>query len=209
LRLKHKRSCPIKGELQREEESNMSGFIIPSEKKKGFYKMPDAGGHYFGRLQVGRLWGQISLILFLTRLSTKWAIMEPSHPFGLGDLAHEDGRPMPDHVSHHTGVGADIFVIRKDGLQRNDRRNLTTWADKEYDRERTTKLARLISELRSDFPMIQFLYNDEEVRKVVPGIQKVTGHDEHMHVLLTGKHPYTQEQIEANLRICYSYDTTT
>jgi hypothetical protein len=143
----------------------MYGFIIPSEKKKGFYKMPDAGGHYFGRLQAGRLWGQISLILFLARLSTKWALMEPSRPFGLGDLANEDGSPMPDHTSHFSGVAADIFVIRKDGKQRNDLVNLTTWNDPEYDRERTTKLARLISELRTDFHMIQFLYNDKEVQK--------------------------------------------
>ena len=187
----------------------MSGFIIPSEKKKGFYKMPDAGGHYFGRLRVGRLWGQISLILFLTRLSTRWALMEPTRPFGLGDLAHEDGRPMPDHVSHFSGVGADIYVINKDGVQRNDYQNKTTWADKGYDRERTTKLAQLISELRNDFPMIQFLYNDPEVIKAVSGIRPLAGHDEHMHILLTGKHPFTEEQIEAHLRICYSYDAAT
>lgn len=188
----------------------MSGFIIPSEKKKGFFRMPDAGGHYFGRLQARRFWGQISLILFLTRLSTKWALTEPNFPFGLGDLANEDGSPMPDHTSHFSGVGADIFIIRKDGKQRNDRINLTTWNDTDnYDSVRTTKLARLISELRTDFPMIQFLYNDKEVQKVVSGIRTLAGHDEHMHVLLTGQHPYTKEQIEANMKICYSYDTTT
>ena len=86
-------------------------MIIRSKKNPNFYKMPKGFGHYFGRLKVGRLWGQISLILFLTRLSIRWASIEPTHPFGLGDLANEDASAMPDHVSHSTGVGVDIFLL--------------------------------------------------------------------------------------------------
>src|SRR5688572_6764046 len=136
----------------------MSVTIVPSKKNPMFFRMPEAYGHYFGRLPVGRLWGQLSLILFLTKLSVRWSAIEPTRPFGLGDLAMENGGPMPDHVSHHTGVAADIFPIRSDGLQRSMLVNKTTWADPTYDRGRTLKLVRLIAQLSTVFPMIQFLY---------------------------------------------------
>lgn len=166
--------------------------------------MPDGPGHYFGRAQVGRLWGQLSLILFLTRLSILWSIREPNHPFGLGDLAEEDGAPISDHESHRTGVAADIYVIRKDGKQRSMHQYMTTWQDPAYDLERNTQLARLISTLRVQFPMIQFLYNDPQVRKAVPGIQPKGGHDEHMHVLLHGEHPYTADHVNVLRKMHYT-----
>lgn len=70
--------------------------------------MPAGEGHYFGRLPEGRLWGQLDLIHFLTLLSAKWHLLAPSRPFGLGDLANEDGSAVSGHVSHSTGVAADI-----------------------------------------------------------------------------------------------------
>ena len=193
----------------------MATMIIRSEKNPNFYKMPDGFGHYFGRLQSGRLWGQISLILFLTRLSIRWASLEPTHPFGLGDLAYEDGRAMGDHKSHFDGRAADIFPIHKVGVRRNDKQNMIAWNSENYDLERTTKLAKLIADLRGGFPMQEFRFNDRKVIKevkTVPLIQEDTTtdwkkrqHDEHIHILLTGQHPFSKEEVELRLKMDWYY----
>lgn len=150
------------------------------------------------------MWGQLPLILFLTRLSVRWSRIEPARPFGIGDLAREDGRPTSDHVSHHTGVAVDIFPIRSDGLQRSMLVHKTTWADPAYDRPRNLELVRIIAELRSTFPMIEFLYNDPAARKLVPWITRFDEHDEHMHVLLTGQHSLAESEVSTMLRIAYT-----
>ncbi len=192
----------------------MATMIIRSEKNPNFYKMPDGFGHYFGRLQAGQLWGQISLILFLTRLSIRWASMEPTRPFGLGDLAFEDGGPST-HKSHFDGRAADIFPIHKAGVRRNDKQNMIAWNNENYDLERTTKLAQLIADLRPGFPMQEFRFNDTKVIKAVktvPIIQEDTTkdpkkreHDEHIHILLTGQHPFSKQEVEKRLKMDWAY----
>lgn len=181
----------------------MPDHITRSPNNKTFFRMPDGYGHYFARTS-GRVYGTMELIHFLTLLSALWYQKEPTHPFGLGDLAESDGRGMDDHKSHFDGKAVDIFTIPKDPSptqRRKDHKNIVTWADNLlYDQKRTEKLVRLIADLRDrGFPMIQFLYNDPKIS--VPGLTRKGGHDEHMHILLIGKRTYSDEQIEEKMRV--------
>jgi len=202
----------------------MSASIIQTTKASRFFRMPAGEGHYFARVPEARFWGQLDLIHFLTLLSAKWRLLAPSRPFGLGDLANEDGSAMSDHESHATGVAVDIFVFNKDPLKRrNGDANKTIWYDPrflhvpplqrpthpEYHRELTTKLMRLIAQLSRSFPMIQCLYNDlivlgdPEVQTMRTGAGQLrphVNHDDHLHVLLIGGRKYAKDEVEAMLR---------
>jgi len=179
----------------------MFGPVEQSKLYPLFFKMPTGLGHYFGRQQVGRFYGQKVLIAFLMQLSEKWVGLHQNHPFGIGDLANPDGSPMKDHYSHSTGVAADIFIIHQDGVRRDDTLNMITYKDAKYDKDRTTDLAKLIAVLTQQFRHIQFLYNDPDVRKAVtcsPPVQEmlVPDHSEHIHVLLNGIHPYSDDELD-------------
>lgn len=190
-------------------------FILPSLRNPGFYQVPSTPGHYYARASIGRFWGQLPLVLFVARLSTLWAIKHPTRPFGLGDLAREDGHEIDDHKSHTTGLGVDLYVINKLGIQRSWDRdrghvNVTTIAGKGYDAELTFELAKLVMELKKDFPFTQALFNDLKVKKAMPYFHtdmedhRKRQHDDHIHVLLQGKHPYSPEQLQELLRLRYN-----
>ena len=54
--------------------------------------------------------------------------------------------------------------------------------------------------------MHQVLYNDPEVLKAFPNqIEFRKGHDEHLHVLLKGIHPFSAEEVESRLQIDWYY----
>lgn len=97
----------------------MFGTIEQSKKHGAFYKMPTGPGHYFGRDAAGRKFGQPFLIVFLMELSNWRSMTHPSHPFGIGDIAEEDGRAMNDHKSHSFGSAVDLFIIHKQGVKRD------------------------------------------------------------------------------------------
>ncbi len=182
----------------------MFGPVEQSKSYPLFYKMPAGPGHYFGRLSAGRLYGQKFLIAFLVELSKQWFGKHARHPFGIGDIAAEDGRRLPDHVSHNTGAAVDLFVIHKNGAKRNGGTNRITYRDKEYDSAKTTDLARMISIKANEYKLVQFLYNDPNVQNTVrsaPPIQTHKGHDEHIHLLFNGQHPHTDEKLDRILGI--------
>ena len=182
----------------------MFGPVEQSKKFSPFYKMPTGPGHYFGRQAVGRLYGQKFLIAFLMELSKQWFGKNVQHPFGIGDIAAEDGGRLPDHESHNTGAAVDLFIIHSKGVKRNDRTNLITYKDKEYDSAKTTDLAKLISIKANEYKLIQFLYNDPNVQNTVrsvPAIRTFVGHDEHVHLLFNGQHPHTDEKLNSILGI--------
>ena len=165
--------------------------------------MPEGPGHYFGRLTAGRLWGQPFLIAFLMELSKAWVQKHPQHPFGIGDIAREDGASMPDHKSHDYGSAVDIFVIHKLGIKRNDKSNVVTYVHPGYDLARTSDLARQIASLSNTFQLQQFLYNDPKVQKLKatwPPIKTYVGHDEHIHLNFTGKHSYSKAKMNETFR---------
>lgn len=189
-------------------------LIVPSMGYPGMFQVPSAPGHYFARAPMARFWGQLPLVLFITQLSVEWALEHPTRPFGLGDLAHEDRRAMPDHKSHSTGLGVDLYVINKVGIQRGwdverGPTGVTTIHQKGYDAALTFELAQLVTKLKKDFPFIQALFNDEKVKKAMPHFhtdkedRRSSQHDDHIHVLLQGKHPYTPERVAELLRIRY------
>lgn len=176
----------------------MFGPIERSKKHRAFYKMPTGPGHYFGRQKVGRLYGQPFLIAFLMELSIWWRQAHMQHPFGIGDIAEVDGRPMPDHKSHQYGSAVDIFIIHKKGIKRNDKINMITYESVDYDFRRTSDLSYMISILAMRYPLIQFLYNDPQMPQVIrskPAIKPMGGHDEHIHLTFSGKYPYTKDQL--------------
>lgn len=178
----------------------MFGPVEQSKLFPVFYKMPTGPGHYFGRLAVGRLYGQKFLIAFLMELSKQWGAKHREHRFGIGDIAAEDGSPLPDHVSHTTGAAVDLFIIHKEGVQRNDKANMITYDQTDvYDFTRTTELAQMIAIKAQQFRLQQYLYNDPKVQKAVqssPPIQTFVKHDEHIHLLFNGKHPHTEEDLD-------------
>jgi hypothetical protein len=208
-----------------------SMIVRSSRASPGFYRMPRMAGHYFARPLV-RTWGQLALILFLVRLSARWAVKFPARPFGLGDLAHEDGRSMTDHQSHSTGVGVDLYVINERGLQRGWNEgptNVTQLGRSGYDAGLTKELALLVKEVvESGFPTIQVLFNDTTVQAAVgsvagsstpliktdrercgPPFPRATcgvQHDDHIHVLLRGTHPHSAEHVRALLALSWSME---
>lgn len=189
-------------------------LILPSVRNPGFFQVASAPGHYYARAPIKRFWGQLPLVLFLARLSVEWAVKHPTRPFGLGDMAREDGGPIPDHKSHTTGVGVDIYVINKLGIQRGwdvkrGSTGVTTIHSKGYDADLTFELAKLITTLKKEFPFTQALFNDTRVKKAMPHFHtdKEDGrsdqHSDHIHVLLHGEHPYTPERVKELLRLRY------
>lgn len=92
-------------------------MIIPSPNRHPTFLMDDGPGHYLASPNNAN-WGLLALVLFLTRLSQRWASVGPSgFPFGLGDLGNEDRSPPGGR--HHVGAGAvDIYIIHKQGLRR-------------------------------------------------------------------------------------------
>ena len=176
----------------------MFGPVEKSSKHSNFYKMPTGLGHYFGRDRVGRKYGQPFLIAFLMELSKWWYMLYPTHPFGIGDIAEPDGRPMSDHTSHTYGSAVDIFIIHKEGVKRDDKKNLIHYKSKQYDFEKNKYLAYMISVLLTRFPAQQFLYNDREIQKIIksnPPITSKINHDEHIHLTFIGKMPYGDEEL--------------
>jgi hypothetical protein len=191
-------------------QSHLSERMMASEampptvlrSKAGTFKMPEGPGHYFGRLLHKNLWGQLPVILFLTSLSERWASAgESDWCFGLGDLNTEDGTPVKSHETHK-GFAADIYVIHKRGLHRNDTENQANWRLPDtYDPKRTRKLVELISNLRHcQYPMTQVIYNDLEATKGLPRMETLVNHDEHIHVLMHGETPYSKEQVKTLLK---------
>ncbi|REJ77931.1 MAG: hypothetical protein DWQ47_16365 [Acidobacteria bacterium] len=177
----------------------MFGEIERSEKYPDFYKMPEGPGHYFARESAGRLYGLPFLIVFLMELSWKWRQQHPKFPFGIGDIAAEDGDLIADRPHHSSGMAVDIAVIHCDGVQSVDAFRWLTWMDDDYDLERTKDLAATITELGTRFQISEFIYNDPKVKpvkKTWPLISPRQGHDDHFHLTLSGRHPYTDEQMQ-------------
>jgi murein endopeptidase len=187
------------------------GYVIKTTNKSGFYRIPDRGlGYYLGREAAGRLWGQAFLILFLIELGERWFALNGYDPFGIGDIAEEDGRPMPDHNSHRFGSAVDLFIFHQDGLQRNDSVNAVSVLDPTtYDPNLTLQFVRLIKEFSARYGMQQILFNDDDVNKTVnaevPGHPPVlhdsttrnskNQHFDHVHVTFNGINQYKNQQI--------------
>lgn len=187
------------------------------EKGRGSrFKMPTGPFHYFARPTSAYKWGEPHLILFLMNLATFWPYA--NHRFGIGDLADRDPRnPVTGHVSHNGGNAVDIYVIdRVPGRERNESQNRVTYHDKyvrhkqvvteeRYDAEKTQMLANFVAWLSMSFPMIEILYNDQEVQRntasrprIVTDLDKrrnkqargerydnIWQHDDHIHCLLS------------------------
>lgn len=195
----------------------MPETIIPSQRKDArgrplSYQMPEGLGHYFATPNNAR-WGRLPLILFLTRLSARWALLEPGRPFGLGDLGYEDLRPVPSHKSHGGGLSADLYVIHAQGLRRSGGGatkpvNLAAYGHPSYDAARTLRLAREVARVRSEgYAFTRWYFNDPTVQQAFPSIRTDTQdrrsrqHDDHMHLQLQDRHPYAPQHVETLLRL--------
>ncbi|MEZ5426212.1 MAG: penicillin-insensitive murein endopeptidase [Pyrinomonadaceae bacterium] len=186
------------------------GYITRTNKGTGFYQLPEAGlGYYLGRKEAGRVWGQPFLILFLLELGERWFSLRGNSPFGVGDLAEEDGREIRDHNSHRFGSAVDLYIFHKNGLRRNDFLNQVSCLDKTtYDQDTTLEFVKLIKNFSARYVMQQILFNDNQVNQEV---NKVGGHPpvtddsktkqsqgqhyDHIHITFNGKSPYSPKQI--------------
>lgn len=172
------------------------------KKKKGckeYWKMPPGPGHYFDedRRKYDHFWGKRHMIDFLMELSETWGYFEPDHPFGIGDISKECGGEMrAGHLSHRRGVDVDIYVIRKDGLQKRThylRRDKDDPTKDEYDQKRTTELAQLVFDTVGRHMVDKFFFDDPDVQRAVGGITNPWNardqHGDHFHIRLKAKAP--------------------
>ncbi len=91
----------------------------------------------------------------------------------IGDISFEDGKKMYEHHSHRIGCHVDIRPISKN----KNSYSPTKINDKDYDHERTKKLAEIIL---SQSQVLTVLFND----KSIPGVKSYAGHDDHLHIKL-------------------------
>ena len=178
-----------------------------------FYRIPDFGsGYYLGLKANRRHWGQAFLILFLIELGQRWASLQSKHPFGIGDIANENGSLVTGHISHTQGTAVDLYIIHKDRLKRDNGSNAITWNEKAYDRDRTLQFVKLIKVFSLRYGMMQILYNDPYVIKEankLGGWPLVTDdsktehskdqHHDHIHITFTGKIPYASHKRVAEI----------
>ncbi len=185
------------------------GYIIRTKTRSGFFRIPDRGlGYYLGREAAGRLWGQPFLILFLLEMGESWFSLQGNSPFGIGDIAEEDGRPMPDHNVHRFGSAVDLFIFHKDNLRRDDRVNAVWVQDPNYDQDLTLEFVKLIKEFSTRYGMQQILFNDYSVNNEANTLggrppvlhdrttQNSQGqHEDHIHITFNGINLYKNKQV--------------
>ena len=177
-----------------------------------FYRMPDIPGHYFARPAENRRFGQAFLILFLMKLSNFWHALEPSHPFGLGDIAMHDGSTMKDHVSHDNGTGVDIYIIARNREQRpaheiiyKSTENCETQPC--YDFDRTLKLTNLISTISLDWLQTQQRRHCRRLPVQRPRSTATIPHRESDPLIQQPRRPYSSPPGRSSVHESRAYET--
>lgn len=176
---------------------------IQSTKYPDYYKIPEFSlglQHAPWRINgtnFPRIWGKLYMIEFLIDLGFLWDLSHNPYkqlvesPILLGDIspdggAHPNRDPVKDHKSHKKGVDVDIFILCKDGKAKNI--NYTN--KREYDFERTLKLAELIFQAakRKNVVIDKAWYDDVDVQKNFKGrLNILGGHADHFHIRLMEK----------------------
>lgn len=144
-------------------QDSRSYFVLPQAPEEAAYYTygtPGAGRGQYAHPQM------LTFILFLEH---RWGAMD-SRKIGIGNISLANGASFPPHRSHRSGLEVDMRPLRKDG-----KRLPVRYQDIQYDREATRKLIELIWQTGL---VKRVAFNDI----AIPGVQMMTGHDDHLHV---------------------------
>jgi murein endopeptidase len=135
--------------------------------------LPAAGPGFYARSPARRRFGRPETIRALEAIGAAWQRAHPRGPrIGIGDISFEGGGHMTPHVSHQTGLDADIQLVRNDRKEEGTRHDLPS-----YSRALTQRLVNLIR--ANGILTVEYVFfNDSAVR----GVRYSHGHDDHMHV---------------------------
>jgi hypothetical protein len=159
---------------KKEEGSDTAVLTLLPKSGKGYYWKDDHPQDYYGRR---------STIDKIIKLGKDWDRTHGSNPgIGIGDISLKGGgdffynppHTKPPHAGHKTGLEVDIRPMRKDA-----NREGVTWQDKDYSRELTRDV---INKIISIGDVYKIYFNDEVLLKEITQLQKLDGHDNHLHV---------------------------
>jgi murein endopeptidase len=138
-------------------------FVLPQAPEEASYYTYGTPGRGAGQYSNARM------LTFIFHLEYRWGAID-HRKIGIGNISLANGVPFPPHRSHRSGMEVDIRPIRKDGKQLPVR-----FTDSLYDRNATQKLVELIWKTGM---VKRVFFNDLSI----PRVQKMMGHDDHLHV---------------------------
>jgi murein endopeptidase len=147
--------------------------VTPQDGRK-YFVLPQApeGASYYTYGTPGRGAAQYAhprMLSFIFQLEHLWSGMD-ERKIGIGNISLANGTAFPPHRSHKSGLEVDIRPLRKDGRQ-----SPTSYTDPQYDQDATRKLVDLIWQTGM---AKRVAFND----LAIPRVQRMTGHDDHLHV---------------------------
>lgn len=158
----------------------------------GGVRLPSEGLHFFtwdpvlkrSPNRAWRRWGSDRLVRLVLRVLSDFAAAHPSAPrVGVGDLSRPHGGDFGrrfgglGHVSHQSGLDIDVYYPRRDGAERPPRRPSQIddrLAQELVDRFLAAGAVKIFVGPRTDL---------KGPRRIV---QRLTHHDNHLHVRLAG-----------------------
>lgn len=137
------------------------------------FQVPEAGA-ICGYSPASERWGTAATAYWLKEAAQSFALTG-NGLLALGDVSLEHGGPFSPHVSHQTGMDADIRPVRTDSAQCAYG---TTYTSSTYDQAGTRALAKA---LRATGKVKALYFNDPVL--IREGLASyVDGHHDHLHV---------------------------
>lgn len=160
--------------LQAQQGLQVDGVVGPQTwlNLLGHYQaLPHTGpGWYNYRDANNGNWGTANTIARVKQVAANWSALGYGIRLGIGDISLESGQSFAGHEGHHSGREVDIRVIRNDNVEAP-----CAYTEPCYSESRTQELVKLLK-ATGDVDVIFF--NDPEI----PGVQPLSGHDDHLHV---------------------------
>jgi murein endopeptidase len=155
-------------------------------------ELPEAGSHFFTWHPVERRspnprwrrYGSDTLVRMVLRVVDEYAAAHPDAPrVGIGDLSRPHGGPFgPKHVSHQNGLDVDVYLPRRDRLERPPGR--PSQIDRPLAQDLVDRFVRAGA-------VKVFVGPRTALRGPRRVVQVVSGHDNHVHVRVAAPPPRT------------------
>jgi len=156
--------------------------VSSSDDKKIESQLPSQGPGFFAKGGSTRRETQFATERTLNRLTAfaaVWMQSHPDRPLRIGEMSIKGGGLFGAHKGqgHAKGVGVDICLFRKDGLNQG-----TTFKNAEYDRKLVQELVTALDQSPNVFLIV---FNDPAVKASAKLRRDKPGgrvHDNHLHV---------------------------
>jgi peptidoglycan hydrolase-like protein with peptidoglycan-binding domain len=156
--------------------------VSSSDDKKIESQLPSQGPGFFAKGGSTRRETQFATERTLNRLTAfaaVWMQSHPDRPLRIGEMSIKGGGLFGAHKGqgHAKGVGVDIGLFRKDGLNQG-----TTFKNAEYDRKLVQELVTALDQSPNVFLIV---FNDPAVKASAKLRRDKPGgrvHDNHLHV---------------------------